>query len=134
MMNMDGHVKELLDKGMRAHVESERAWWKNDRRGRWVVLEPGPGRLLDDSPQHVRDYVDAITDRRGRRFSSLARARAFARQIGGEVRHWRRQMVRRVGGRKFKATWKYETNPWARATRHMPLWICCSPEKDAPAP
>jgi len=121
MMEMDGGTRKLLDEAMRAHVERERAWWKNDRRGRWVVLEPGPGRLLSGSPRHVRDYVDAITPQRGRRFSSLSRARAFARRIGGEVRRWRRQMPRRAGGRSYKAAWRYETNPWKAIADRLPL-------------
>jgi hypothetical protein len=122
----------MLDKALRAHTESERQWWKNDRRGRWVVLEPGPGRLLKDSPRHVREYIDAITEQRGRRFRSLSRARAFAREIGGEVRRWRRHMNRRYRGHNLKTTWRYETNPWARATRHMSLGSCCLPDKDEP--
>lgn len=126
---MDGQIRELLDKSFRAYSDREAKWWKNDRRGRWVVLEPGPGRLLKDSPQHVREYIDLVTEQRGRRFSSLSRARAFAREIGGKVRRWRRHMHRSYMGRKVKATWRYETNPWARATRNMPLcgWL---PDKE----
>jgi len=122
MMEMEGHVRASFEKSLRDHVARERAWWSGDRRGRWVVLEPGPGRRLD-APPHVRDYVDAFTERRGRRFSSLSRARAFAREIGGEVRHWRRRMGRRIGDRTFEVTWRYETNPWARAARHAPSGI-----------
>lgn len=111
-MQLEGPLGKLFDKGLRAHIEHERAWWNNDRRGRWVVLEPGPGRLLTEAPRHVRDYVDAITPQRGRRFRSLSRARAFAREIGGEVRRWRRKMPRRVAGRTIQAAWRYETNSW----------------------
>ena len=117
MRTMEGSVQEMLDKALRAYTERERAWWKNDRRGRWVVLEPGPGRLLKNSPQHIREYVDAITEQRGRRFSSLSRARAFARKIGGVVRRWRRHVHRRVLGRHVKVTWQHETNPWSRVAR-----------------
>ncbi len=119
---MDGQIRDLLDRSMRAYAEREARWWKNDRRGRWVVLEPSPARLLKDCPPHIREYLDLITERRGRRFSSLSRARAFAHEIGGEVRRWRRRTYRRYLGRKFTATWRYETNPWARVTRNMPLW------------
>ena len=131
MKMMDGPIGEMLDKALRAHTESDRQWWKNDRRGRWVVLEPCPGRLLKGSPRHIRDYVDAIMEQRGRRFSSLSRARAFAREIGGVVRRWRKHMHRSYMGRKVKATWRYETNPWARVARYQPMRICCSPEKEA---
>lgn len=121
MMQMEGRVRELLDKSMRAHADYEKAWWKQDRRGRWVVLEPGPGRLLKDSPRHIRDYVDAITEQRGRRFSSLSRARAFAREIDGKVCRWRRQMPKR-------GAWRRVTNPWERVAEVglMRLWGCCS--------
>lgn len=122
-METSDEVKRVLDTAMHAHVEYERQWWKNARRGRWVVLEPGPGRLLAGSPERVRQYVDAITPQRGRRFSSLSRARAFAREVGGEVRRWRRQMPRRVGERTYKAAWRYETNPWkVVADRPLMLW------------
>lgn len=127
MMEMEGRTRELLDRTLRSHTEYERAWWKSDRRGRWVVLEPGPGRLLKGSPRHLREYVDAITEQRGRRFSSLSRARAFAREVGGEVRRWRRRMDRRSMSRRVKVTWRYETNPWERVARHQPLWICARP-------
>ena len=126
MMKLEGRTRELMDKALRTHLDSERGWWKNDRRGRWVVLEPGPGRLLKDSPLHIREYIDAITAQRGRRFRSLSRARAFAREIGGEVRRWRRHMNRRYMGRNVKTTWRYETNPWARASRHAALRFCCA--------
>src|SRR5205809_5054732 len=96
-------TREMLDKSAALYVERERQWWKQDRRGRWVVLEPGPGRLLKDSPRHVRDYVDAVCEQRGRRFSSLSRARKFARSIGGEVRRWQRQLPGR-------GPWRLETN------------------------
>jgi hypothetical protein len=102
---MDRGTKELLDEGLRVHVARERQWWRHDRRGRWIVVEPGPGRLLVGASRHVRALADAITERRGRRFSSLSRARAFARSVGGEVRRWRRRM------------WRCETNPWTGATR-----------------
>lgn len=128
---MDGQIREMLDKSFRTYAAREAQWWKNDRRGRWVVLEPGLGRRLKNSPQHIREYIDAITERRGRRFSSLSRARAFAREIGGDVRRWRRHMHRRYMGRKVKATWRYETNPWARAARQMPMLSCWLPDEVA---
>ena len=118
---MEGPFKERFDKALRVHVEYERGWWKQDRRGRWVVLEPGPGQLLKGSPRHIRDYVDAITEQRGRRFSSLSRARAFAREIDGKVCRWRRQMPKR-------GAWRRVTNPWERVAEVglMRLWGCCS--------
>ena len=118
---MEGQFGEMLDKALRTHTEYERGWWKQDRRGRWVVLEPGPGRLLKGSPRHIRDYVDAIMEQRGRRFSSLSRARAFAREVGGVVRRWRRQMPKR-------GPWRRVTNPWERVAQQSPLrlWSCCS--------
>lgn len=119
MMEMDGQ----LNKAMGAHVEYERAWWQSSRRGRWVVLEPGPGRLLTKLAAADRDYVDAITPQRGRRFSSLSRARAFAREIGGEVHRWRRQLPRRVGERTYKAAWRYETNPWKAVADQSSLFL-----------
>ena len=108
---MEEQIRQMFDKAMRSHAEYERGWWKNERSGRWVVLEPCPGRL---SPKHLRQYVDAITPQRGRRFRSLSRARAFAREVGGVVRRWKRHMHRRVGDRSYKTTWHYETNPWKR--------------------
>lgn len=116
---MEGPFKERFDKALRTHTEYERQWWKNDRRGRWVVLEPGPGRLLKSSPRRIRDYVDAIMEQRGRRFSSLSRARAFAREVGGVVRRWNRQMPKR-------GPWRRVTNPWERvaARASMRLWSC----------
>jgi hypothetical protein len=119
MMEMEGKMKQLLDKSLRAHTEYERGWWKQDRRGRWVVLEPGPGRLLKESPRRIRDRVDALVEQRGRRFSSRSRARAFAREIGGKVRRWRRQMPKR-------GPWRLVTNPWERVSKQTRLWGCCS--------
>src|SRR5438552_8365394 len=115
MEDSDGDMMKLMNKAMHAHAEYEQKWWKQDRRGRWVVLEPGAGTLLTGERKQMRDYLDAITSRRGRRFRSLAQARAFAREVGGEVRHWRRHMARRFGGHKIKSTWRYETNPWKDA-------------------
>lgn len=111
---MKDDVRLLLYKGLCAHTDYEQTWWKQDRGGRWVVLEPGPGRLLTDAPRRVRDRVDALIPQRGRRFRSLSRARAFAREVGGVVRRWRRQMPGR--GR-----WRYETNPW-QSVVDRPLW------------
>ncbi len=89
------------------HAAYERSWLPHDHRGRWVVLEPGAGRYLTDSPRNVRRYADRMTPRRARRFSSLSRARAFARQVGGTLHRWRRTPP--SGG-----VWKQES-PWERA-------------------
>lgn len=121
-MDLTGRAKDMLDKSLRDYQAHESAWWKNERRGRWVVLEPGPGQILTDSPKHVREYVDAIVPQRGRRFRSLSRARAFAREVGGVVRHWRKEMPRRVQGRTIKTQWRYETNPWKSVAEPMMMW------------
>jgi hypothetical protein len=118
-MGLTGESKRLMDKSLRDFQERECAWWKNDRRGRWVVLEPGPGRLLDDAPRHIREHIDLITPQRARRFRSLSRARAFAREVDGVVRRWHRKMPRYFMGRKYMSRWRYETNPWKSATRPM---------------
>jgi hypothetical protein len=89
-----------------AQIDRDLAWLPHDRRGRWVVIEPGPGRYLTDSPAHVRRFVDARTPRRARRFSSLSRARAFARSVGGDVARWRR--IPPGGG-----IWR-RVSPWER--------------------
>src|SRR5512135_136471 len=114
LMEGEASVRQLLYKGMRAYTDYEQTWWKQDRGGRWVVLEPGPGRLLTDEPRRVRDRIDALVPQRGRRFRSLSRARAFAREIGGVVRRWRRQMPKR-------GCWRYETNPW-KGVADRKLW------------
>ena len=106
---MDDHHREMMEKSFQTYAAREAAWWKQ-RRGRWVVLEPGPGRLLKGSPRHIRDFVDANMEQRGRRFSSLSRARAFAREVGGVVRRWKRQMPKR-------GPWRHVTNPWEHVKR-----------------
>lgn len=117
MRTLEHGMRQLLEAAQSAAVERELQWWRSDPSGRWVVLEPGPGRLLKEAPRDVREYVDVVTEQRGRRFSSLSRARAFARHVGGEVRRWRRRMNRRYMGRNVEVPWQRETNPWARATR-----------------
>jgi hypothetical protein len=72
------------------YATRERAWLPHDQRGRWVVIEPGAGRHLSKSPKAVRQIADRASKRRARRFSSLSRARAFAREVGGTVARWRR--------------------------------------------
>ena len=104
---MNAALKMQMDATITAQVDRDRAWLPHDRRGRWVVIEPGAGRHLTSSPKHVRRIVDAATPRRGRRFSSLARARAFARTVGGYVARWRRTPP---GG----GVWRFES-PWERA-------------------
>jgi hypothetical protein len=114
---MECEVHKLLNISSAAYVEREEAWRAHDRRGRWVVIEPGVGRLLTGERRSLRRYVDAVTPKRGRRFSSLSRARAFARQVGGTVQRWRRQMP--------QGTWRRE-DPWDRARQSMDwglLWV-----------
>jgi hypothetical protein len=100
-------------------VAADREWLRQDHRGRWVVLEPGVGRLLKSSPPSARAYVDAITGCRARRFSSLSRARKFARKVGGVVRRWRRHPPPRMGLRRV---WRSE-EPWDRARRSTPALL-----------
>lgn len=119
MRQMEHGARVLFDEGQRAHVEYELQWWRSDRRGRWVVLEPRPGRWLEGVPRHVREYADALIAQRGRRFSSLSRARAFARSVGGEVRRWRRCLNRCYMGRNMEVAWLRETNPWMRVVRYF---------------
>jgi len=98
---------ELMINSFEKFAAKEAAWSRSDSHGRWVVLERGPGHLLRDSPRWMRDYVDAITPRRGRRFASLSRARAFAREVHGIVRRWRDPMPHR-------GPWR-NVGPWERA-------------------
>lgn len=122
MMTPNTAIARRLTEAVAAHAARERAWLPRDHHGRWVVMEPGAGRYLKDSPRAMRRYVDAITPRRGRRFSSLSRARAFARSVGGEVRRWRRTPP---GG----GVWQ-RVSPWERArsmaeaTRWLPGMLC----------
>ena len=90
-------------------IHRDRAWLPHDRRGRWVVIEPGAGHYMTSSPSDVRRIADFATPRRARRFSSLSRARAFARSVGGTVYRWRRTSP---SGR----IWKRES-PWQWAIR-----------------
>ena len=110
-----------------AFAARERAWMSSDRRGRWVVLEAGIGRLLKDAEASTRRYVDAVVERRARRFSSLSRARAFANQVGGVVRRWRRKPpASRVPGiRKVwvrASAWEW-ANRRVTAARKLPLFV-----------
>jgi hypothetical protein len=113
-MNADTFFAQM-DASIDKRVAADMEWLHHDQHGRWVVLEPGVGRLLKSSPTSVRAYVDAVTDRRARRFSSLSRARKFARKIGGVVRHWRRRPPSRMGLRR---AWRRE-GVWERARRSM---------------
>ena len=83
-------IKRTLDEALAKFTERELAWTRSDRHGRWGVIEPGLGRLLKDSPAAIRETADRMSTRRARRFSSLSRARRFARFIGGQVFRWRR--------------------------------------------
>lgn len=94
-------------------LERDRAWLPHDHRGRWGVIESGAGRYLTDSSAAVRQIADAATSRRARRFSSLSRARRFARRFGGKVFRWRRTPP---GG----GVWQ-RLSPWDRARSTMAL-------------
>ena len=95
-------------------VAADMEWTRQDRHGRWVVIERGVGALLKDSPPSVREYVDGVTSYRARRFSSLSRARKFAQKVDGIVRRWRRRPPARGGGGKFRRVWRRQ-GPWERA-------------------
>jgi len=83
-------IAHRLDVMAAAQADRDRAWLPHDRRGRWVVFEPGAGRHLSGGSRQMRRIVDTATPRRGRRFSSLSQARAFARAVRGTVHRWRR--------------------------------------------
>ena len=107
-MNADTFFAQM-DASIDKRVAADMEWLHHDQHGRWVVLEPGVGRLLKGSPPRVRDYVDAVTERRARRFSSLSRARKFAQRVGGVIRRWRRRPPSRMGQRcvwKCKGVWE----------------------------
>lgn len=114
---MDADLQQQMQVHLNRFVKREQSWRVHDRRGRWVVIEPGAGRHLTGCPASVRMLADALSHRRGRRFSSLARARLFAKQVNGRVARWRR--VPPGGGR-----WKLES-PWERALRSATtsLWL-----------
>lgn len=104
-------VNELIAATLQAistHVAHDLTWTRQSRRGRWMVIAPELSRLsnLRDLPADVRATIDAAAERRGRRFSSLSRARAFARLIGGRVE------------RRGRRTWRH-VSPWERATRYL---------------
>jgi hypothetical protein len=109
MMQTRADAAIRIDAAVADWVDRDRAWLPRDRRGRWVVIEPGAGHHMSHSPRDVRRIADAATPRRARRFSSLSRARAFARSVDGTVRRWRRTPP---GG----GTWRRES-PWQRAAR-----------------
>jgi hypothetical protein len=104
---MNAALKKQMDEAVSAQVDRDLAWLPHDHRGRWVVIEPGAGRHLTNSPRDVRRFVDRVTPRRARRFSSLSRARAFARSVGGQVARWRSAPP---GG----GVWR-RVSPWERA-------------------
>jgi hypothetical protein len=87
---MNNTLTEQLDAEIAARVARDHAWLPHDRRGRYLVFEAGAGRHLRGEPVVIRQIVDAASERRARRFSSLSRARAFAREVGGTVHRWRR--------------------------------------------
>lgn len=105
---MNALIAATLQTTISTHVERDLTWTRQSRRGRWMVIEPELSRLrnLRDLPANVRATIDAAAERRGRRFSSLSRARAFARLIGGRVE------------RRGRRTWRH-VSPWERATRYL---------------
>lgn len=109
---MNDKIHEALQRSIAAHVARDRAWMPQDRRGRWVVIEPGAGRYLTGCSAEVRAIADAATPRRARRFRSLSRARAFARETGGMLARWRRTPP---GGGQWR-----RLSPWAWANLRIP--------------
>jgi hypothetical protein len=103
---MNERLDDLWREVLSAQVSRDLMWTKQSRRGRWAVVEPAP--TLPGSPPNVRAIVAAVSERRGRRFSSLSRARAFARQVDGRVVHWRARHWKRI-------------SPWQRAAKHAGL-------------
>lgn len=114
---MNVTTMKLMDAATAAYVDDQAAWLPHDRRGRWGVIEPGAGRYLKGIPARIRQIADRATPRRARRFSSLSQARAFARQVDGEVFRWRRMPP---GG----GAWRRES-PWQReiATARTMRWL-----------
>ena len=56
---MEGQIRQMLDKALRSHAEYECAWWKNERRGRWVVLRTRSARILlwvSQLTEHIKAY------------------------------------------------------------------------------
>ena len=104
-----------LSARMRAYREREFALWaKQDRHGRWVVVE---GLELGvPISKRTRRLLHASLARRGRRFASLSRARRFATEVGGHVRHWRAH------------EWK-RANAWSFAIPGLGIKPYCSIEK-----
>jgi len=74
---LPGEWLRMIDSAAANAIDRDRLWVGSARRGRWVVVERG-------------------YPRRGRRFSSLSRARRFARRVGGVVRRWRSREWRRL--------------------------------------
>ncbi len=118
---MSGDTKQLLDAAVSKYAEHEHVWTPHDQRGRWVVLEVGIGRHLKDASVDARRYADAVSERRARRFSSLSRARAFAHQVGGVVRHWRRRPPS-SGIPGIRRVW-VRLSTWGWANRHAGMWL-----------
>lgn len=79
-----------------SYIREEREWLLHNRRGRWMVTEPGAGRFMIAQSRDIRRAVDDATPRRVRRFSSLSNARSFARRVGGTVTRWRRDSERTI--------------------------------------
>lgn len=113
---MNAVIAKMLDASAATFVAREQAWLPHDQRGRWVVIEPGVGRHLKGAARELRRWVDRVTPRRGRRFSSLARARAFARSVGGTVHRWRRTSP-------SGSAWQWQS-PWQRAAEMVnSMWF-----------
>lgn len=93
-------MRARMSHAERLFIERERQWARQATHGRWVVIAPPASRAFRDTDL-TKDQLELIDDlsrhrRRGRRFSSLSRARSFAREVGGDVRRWRARQWREV--------------------------------------
>lgn len=117
----EGVRGEWFEKGLAKFMKREKAWLAREVRGRWMVVEPGPGRHLKGASQHLRRWIDLATPRRVRRFTSLSRARAFAREFGSEVQRWRRPTKGRA--RVRVGIWQHAVQQFhGRQTAAWDLW------------
>ena len=107
------------------HFAREHDLWTlerdQQRRGRWVVVEPGIGRLLKDLPRAEQLSVDLLSGLRARRFTSLSHARKFAKIVGGVIRRWRRKPPGAPSGTRWD--WAPTPSYWESATRLTGLYL-----------
>ena len=100
---MNAALADATRATLAAQVAADLTWTHQSRHGRWMVVEPGISSDLRELPRDMRERIDARIPHRGRRFSSLSRARAFARLVGGHVE------------RRGRRRW-FSVSPWERVT------------------